>query len=161
MTTFLLPQGNFHYLRAPMGLNASSNKRCCHSDVIIRGLPWARKIVDDNLIWAETEMELLDRARIVLTCCKENNITISQKKLEFSNRIKYAGHIILDEGLRARQREICSNSAISGAKKSPGPTGIHRCSQPTGNVHPRLGTHDKPTMPTHEKGHSLGVAPRT
>ena len=100
MTTFLLPQGNFCYLCAPMGLNASSNKWCCHSDEIIRGLPWARKIVDDTLIWAETETELLDRARIFLTHCKENNITISQKKLELSNRIKFAGHIISDECFR-------------------------------------------------------------
>ena len=39
-----------------------------------------------------------DRApRQFLTRCKENNITISQKKLVLSNRIKFAGHIILDE----------------------------------------------------------------
>ena len=79
MTTFLLPQGKFCYLRAPMGLNTSSDEWCCHSEVIIRGLPWARKIVDDTLIWASTEPELLERARIVLQHCKENNITISQK----------------------------------------------------------------------------------
>ena len=40
-----------------MGLNASSDKWCCHSDVIIRGLPWARKIVDDTLIWVAKESE--------------------------------------------------------------------------------------------------------
>ena len=61
-------------------------------------LPWARKIVDDTLIWAETETELLDRAWIILTNCKENNITIAQKKLELSNKIKFAGHIFLDKG---------------------------------------------------------------
>ena len=81
-----------------MGVNASSNEWCCNSDVIIRGLPWAGKIVDDSLIWAETETELLDRARIVLTRCKENNITISLKKLELNNKIKFTGHIISDEG---------------------------------------------------------------
>ena len=52
------------------------------------------------LIWAATELEHLDRARIVLTHCKENNITISLKKLELSNKIKFAGHIISDEGYR-------------------------------------------------------------
>ena len=79
-----------------MGLNASSDEWCCHLDVIIRGLPWAKKIVDDTLIWAETESELIHRARIILTCCRENNITISQKKLELSNKIRFAGHIILN-----------------------------------------------------------------
>ena len=81
-----------------MGLNTFSDEWCCHSDIIIRGLPWARKIVDDTLIWAETETELLDRARIVFTRCRENNITIFQKTLELSNKIKFAGHIISDKG---------------------------------------------------------------
>ena len=66
LTTFLLPQGKFRYLRAPMGLNASSNEWCCHSDKIILGLPWARKIVDDTLIWAEDINTLEQRLRTVL-----------------------------------------------------------------------------------------------
>ena len=30
--------------------------------------------------------------------CKDRYIMISQKKLELNNRIKFTGHIILDEG---------------------------------------------------------------
>ena len=81
-----------------MGLNASSDKWCCHSDIIIRGLPWARKSMDDTLIWAETESELLERTRILLQRCEENKITVSQKKLKLSNKIQFAGHIISDKG---------------------------------------------------------------
>ena len=44
--------------------------------------------------------QLLERAIIVLQQCKENHITISLKKLELSNKIKFTGHIILDEGYR-------------------------------------------------------------
>ena len=54
-----------------MGLNASSDEWCCHSDIIIQGIPWARKIVDDTLIWAETEEELLERTRIILKKSKK------------------------------------------------------------------------------------------
>ena len=50
------------------------------------------------MIWATTEPELQERARIVLQLCKENNITISQKKLELCNKIRFPGHIISDEG---------------------------------------------------------------
>ena len=39
LTTFLLQQGKFRYLRAPIGLNASSDEWCCHSDRIITGIP--------------------------------------------------------------------------------------------------------------------------
>ena len=54
LTTFLLQQGKYRYLRAPMGLNASSDKWCCHSDRIVTGIPWATKIVDDTIIWASS-----------------------------------------------------------------------------------------------------------
>ena len=49
-----------------MGLNASSDEWCSRSDVVIEGLPWTRKIVDDILVWAETEEELMERTRIIL-----------------------------------------------------------------------------------------------
>ena len=80
--TFLLPQGKFRYTRTPMGLNSSSDEWCSRSDVVIEDLPWTRKIVDDILVWAEMEEELIERTRIILNRCKEHNIAISRKKLE-------------------------------------------------------------------------------
>ena len=41
-----------------MGQNASSDEWCCQSDVLIQGIPWAKKIVDDMLIWAEDMNQL-------------------------------------------------------------------------------------------------------
>ena len=66
ITTFLLSQGKFRYLRAPMGLNASSDKWCCKSDIIVEGLPWAKKLVDDTIIWADNGEDLVIRTRTVL-----------------------------------------------------------------------------------------------
>ena len=65
-----------------MGLNTSSDKWCCQSDVLIGGIPRARKIVDDTLIWAKDMDELVARTRVILDRCRANNITISKKKLE-------------------------------------------------------------------------------
>ena len=81
LTTFLLPQEKFRYTKAPMGQNASSDEWCSRSDVVIEGLLWTRKIVDDILVWAETEEEMMERTRIVLSRCKEHN-KISREKLE-------------------------------------------------------------------------------
>ena len=83
-----------------MGLNASSDEWCSRSDVVIEGLPWTRKIVDDILIWAETEEELMERTRIILNRCKEHNITISRKKLELGTELGFAGHIVSHNGIR-------------------------------------------------------------
>ena len=100
LITFLLPQGRFRYLRAPMGLNASSDEWCRQSDIIIAGLPYAMKIVDDTIICAATESELEDRVSTILQRCADNNITISRKKFEMGNSIQFAGHIISDGGIR-------------------------------------------------------------
>ena len=100
MTTFLLPQGRFRYLRSPMGLAPSSDSWCYMSDIVVTGLAWARKIVDDVLIWAKTLEELLLRVRIVLVRCRENRITISLKKLEIGKSITFAGHLISHQGIR-------------------------------------------------------------
>ena len=69
-------------------------------DVVIEGLPWTRKIVDDILVWAETEEELMERTRIVLSRCKKHNITISRKKLELGTELGFAGHIVSQNGIR-------------------------------------------------------------
>ena len=83
-----------------MGLNASSDEWCCQSDIIIQGLPWARKIVDDTIIWATTMEELKERIDTVLTRCRKSRITISRKKLQVGRSIHFAGHIIADTGTR-------------------------------------------------------------
>ena len=76
-----------------MGLNASSDKWYCKSDIIVEGLPWARKLVDDTIIWADNEEDLVIWTRTVLERCKNNNITISQKKFKMGNEIELYHYI--------------------------------------------------------------------
>ena len=83
-----------------MGVNASSDEWCRQSDIIIADLPYAMKIVDDTILWAATETELEERVSTMLQRCTDNNITISRKKFEMVNSIQFAGHIILDGGIR-------------------------------------------------------------
>lgn len=51
LIAFILPSGSYSYFQAPMGLSASSDESCRHSDQEVEGLPWTNKIVDDILIW--------------------------------------------------------------------------------------------------------------
>ena len=99
LTPFLLPQGRFRYLRAPMGLNASSEEWCRHSDVAVEGLEWCLKIVDDIIIWATSADEMWSRINVVLDRCKAHNITISRKKLKIGVEIEFAGHIVSHKGI--------------------------------------------------------------
>ena len=83
-----------------MGLNASSDKWCCRSDRIVLGLPWAKNIVENTIIWAPMLEELQCRAIIILESCRDLNITISLKKLELGKEITFAGHIVSSSGIR-------------------------------------------------------------
>ena len=82
--------------------------------MIVASLRYARKIVDYTLIWADSKEELEGRMRTVLQRCKEG-ITISMKKFEIGSKLKFAGHIVSDEGIRPNPEQL---DAINTEKPS-------------------------------------------
>ena len=105
LTTFLLASGRYRYTRAPMGLSSSSDEWCRHSDKAIEGLAWARKIVDDILIWAPSLEELAERIRIVARKCATLGIVLSKKKMTIGEEISFAGMVINAQESNQIQRE--------------------------------------------------------
>ena len=99
LTTFLLPSGRYRYLRLPMGMSSSSDDWCRISDAVIKGFPWARKIVDDILISASSFPQLHERIRQVLVRCREINLIVSAKKLQVGTSVKFAGHMVSSDGI--------------------------------------------------------------
>jgi transposase InsO family protein len=99
LTTMILPQGRFRYLRAPMGLSASSDEWNRRSDEALSGLPGCTKLVDDVLVQAASLPELMHRLEAVLVRCRRFGITISKSKILVGNKIKFAGFVISPEGI--------------------------------------------------------------
>jgi hypothetical protein len=118
MTTFLLSSGKWRYVRAPMGLSSSSDEFCLRTDVLIEGLRWAKKIVDDCLLWAETLPQLYSRIRFVLERARKHNITISVSKLEVGSSITFAGFVISDKGIKPDPAKVAAIASF------PAPTNI-------------------------------------
>ena len=75
---------------------------------MVRGTPWAKKIVGDTLIWAEDMNQLIEHTRI-LGRYREHNITISKKKLELGSKINFAGHIISADGIQPDEEKLAAN----------------------------------------------------
>ena len=123
-----------------MGLNASSDEWCCQSDDIVRGLPWARKLVDDTLIWASSLPELHSRVETVLSRCQTANIAISKKKLEIGTEIEFAGHIISPGSIQTRSLQVCRNKKFSNSHLHQGFTSIFGTSKPARLIHSQFGT---------------------
>ena len=106
LTTFILPSGRYRYLRIPQGLNASSDEWCRRSDALVEGLQWAKKIVDDILIWADDLKELEQRIWEISKRSQKLNVILSKKKFIISNRLPFAGYIVSDKGVQPDPRRV-------------------------------------------------------
>ena len=117
-TTFLLPWGRFCYRVAPMGLCSSSDEFCRRTDDALKDIDFIQKIVDDIIVFAPTKTELLKRVRIVLEKCRDAQITISKRKFKIGQRVKFAGHIISNEGCQP------DPSKLKAISEFPAPTNV-------------------------------------
>ena len=100
LTTMMLPRGRFRYKRAPMGLSSSSDEWCARSDTAIQGLPGVTKLVDDILVQAPNTDVLLARLKKLFKRCEKHGITLSKNKLQISDSVNFAGHVISATGIR-------------------------------------------------------------
>jgi len=89
-----------------MGLSSSSDEWCRHSDRAIEGFTWAKKIVDDILIWASNLEELSIRIRQVAERCKLLNIALSRSKMEIGDKISFAGLCISSTGITPDPEQV-------------------------------------------------------
>ena len=103
-----------------MGLSSSSDEWCKHSDRAIQGFPWARKIVDDILVWATSIPELLERVRSVAKRCQQFNIVLSKSKLEVGTEIPFAGCVVSETGVKPDPNRIKALSEFPRPKDITG-----------------------------------------
>ena len=118
LTTFLVESGRYRFKRAPMGLNPSSDHFCERSDRTFQPVEGILKIVDDGLLQAPTERDLLEKFELVLECCRKSSLTLSRKKLEMGQSVTFAGHIISSDGVKPEPRRT------DAIRKFPRPTNV-------------------------------------
>ena len=82
-----------------MGMKNSSDVFCHRTDDILAGIPDLLKIVDDALLQADSEEELLVLLRMALTACRAGNLTLSKNKVCWGKTVNFAGYIIAHNGV--------------------------------------------------------------
>ena len=112
LTTFILPSGRYRYLRAPMGLSSSSDEWCRHSDRVVEGFSWCKKIVDDILIWASNPQELESRINQVVHRCEDLHVTLSKSKFHIDSTLKFAGCVVSPSGITPDPDRVSALSLI-------------------------------------------------
>ena len=83
-----------------MGLSSSSDKWCRHSDRVVEGFPWCRKIVDDILIWAASPSELEDCFSKVVQRCEDLHVILSKSKFQVDTCLNFAGCVVSPSGVK-------------------------------------------------------------
>ena len=111
LTTFLLPSGMYHYLRAPMGLSSSSDEFCCQSDAVFAGLPGIHKLVDDILIEGVDLPDLEQKLDGISKHCDKHGFILLRKKFEINTTNEFAGFLVSASGVLPCP---CRFEAISG-----------------------------------------------
>ena len=62
-------------------------------------MPFARKIVDDILVWADSLPDLVESIRKIAENCKDLNIILSRKNFMIGNDLPFAGLIVGAKGV--------------------------------------------------------------
>ena len=91
-----------------MGLSASSDEFCYRSDQIVQGLPGILKLVDDILVFAATEDELLSRIKLLLDRCRQHGLTLSRKKIQIGSSVDFAGYKVTADGIMPDSNKVAA-----------------------------------------------------
>ena len=88
---------------------------------MVEGLLWARKIVDDILIWADDLSSLRLRIDEISRRARDLKIILSRKKFVIGDSLPFAGYIVSSKGVSPNQERV---SAIRQFPRPSDTTGI-------------------------------------
>ena len=99
-----------------MGLSSSSDKWCRYSDFVIEGCEFAKKIVEDILIWA-LSLELLESQILkILERCASIKCTILREKFVIGTEISFTGFLISYLGIKPDPKKTIAISSFPSPK---------------------------------------------
>ena len=100
LTTFITPYGRFCFNRLPFGITSAPEHFQRRISEILQGLNGVVCLVDDILVYGNTQGEHNTHLMAVLQRIKEAGLTLSEDKCKFNQtHIKYLGQIIDKTGV--------------------------------------------------------------
>lgn len=114
LTTFITPFGRYRFNRLPFGITSAPEHFQRRMSTILGGLEGVVCLVDDVLVFGETEQEHDERLMAVLTRISESGLTLGREKCVFkANSIKFLGQLVDATGVKADPDKVL---AIKGMK---------------------------------------------
>ena len=101
LTTFITPYGRFCFNRLPFGSTSAPEHFQRRMSEILQGLNGVVCLVDDILVYGNTQEQHDTHLMAVLQRIRESGLTLSKDKCEFNQtNIKYLGQLIDETGVR-------------------------------------------------------------
>ena len=107
ITTFSTRVGNRRYKRVFFGINCASELFQNAIAQVIDGIPGARNISDETIVFGSTQCEHDRSLELVLQRLGERNLTVNQAKCAFNKTsIEYFGHVFSAKGISASPKKV-------------------------------------------------------
>ena len=107
LTTFITPMGRFCFKRLPFGITSAPEFYQKQMSHILSGLPGVANMMDDILVFGQSQEEHDHRLELALDRINKAGITLNSEKCEFSKkRVKFLGHIIDESGIHPDPEKI-------------------------------------------------------
>jgi hypothetical protein len=101
-TSFIYPSGVYRWKRIPMGWKSAGVHFQQQLAGVFSGLRICEPYMDDILLFADSEEEILQRLHRLFTRFREYNVTLNPDKCAIGmNRVEYVGHLIDAEGMQS------------------------------------------------------------
>ena len=101
-SAFCTRRGLFHFTRMPFGLAGAPSTFCRLMSMVLRDLLWVVCIcyLDDIVIFARTQEDLLVRLDRVLTRLREVGLKVKPSKCAlFQKQVHFLGHLVSGRGV--------------------------------------------------------------
>ena len=104
-----MPFGRYHFNRLPFGITSAPEHFQRKMSVLLRDLEGVICLIDDILIYGNTQEEHDERLLAVLNRLEEAGLTLNREKCEFSRReVKFLGHILSQDGVRSDPDKVAA-----------------------------------------------------
>ena len=127
LTTFITPFGRYCFRRLPFGITSAPEHFQRRMTEILADLDGAVCLMDDILIYGETQQQHDERLDKVLQRLQESGLTLNVNKCQFScSQIPFLGQVLTEDGVRADPEKVAA------IQKAPTPQNV-------GDIHRFLG----------------------
>ena len=107
LCTFNTPFGRYMFTRLPFGISSAQDVFQSVMSEIFKDIDGVEVIVNDLLIWGESEEQHDSRLEKVLQRAEQRNLKLNKDKSQIKcKEISYVGHIIGKDGLKPDPKKI-------------------------------------------------------